>query len=149
LRMVEDTLVARGIDDPHVLAAMNKVARHELVPPNVRDLAYADRALPIGFGLTISQPYIVATMTQAAGIKAGDKVLEIGTGGGYQAAVLAEIGAKVYTIEIVDELAARTRKALAHLGYDKIQTRTGDGYFGWPEAAPFDAILVTAASSDG
>jgi len=149
LRMVDDTLAARGIDDPHVLAAMNKVPRHDLVPPDVRDLAYADRALPIGFGVTISQPYIVATMTQAAGIKPGDKVLEIGTGSGYQAAVLAEIGARVYTIEIKDELAARTRKALDHLGYGKIQLRVADGYLGWPDAAPFDAILVTAASREG
>jgi protein-L-isoaspartate(D-aspartate) O-methyltransferase len=145
LRMVEGTLVARGIDDPHVLAAMNKVPRHELVPPNVRDQAYADRALPIGFGLTISQPFIVATMTQAAGVKPGDRVLEIGTGSGYQAAVLAEIGAQVYTIEIVDELASRTRSVLTHLGYDTIQLRAGDGYRGWPDAAPFDAIIVTAA----
>jgi len=146
LRMVEDTLVARGIGDPHVLAAMNKVPRHELVPPNVRDQAYADRALPIGFGLTISQPFIVATMTQAAGVKPGDRVLEIGTGSGYQAAVLAEIGAHVYTIEIVDELASRTRNVLTHLGYDTIQLRVGDGYRGWPDAAPFDAIIVTAAA---
>jgi protein-L-isoaspartate(D-aspartate) O-methyltransferase len=148
LHMVEDTLVARGIEEPHVLAAMNKVPRHELVPPNVRDQAYADRALPIGFGLTISQPFIVATMTQAADIKPGDRVLEIGTGSGYQAAVLAEIGARVYTIEIVDELAARTRGVLAHLGYDAIQLRVGDGYRGWPEAGPFDAIIVTAAAPE-
>jgi len=148
LHMVEDTLVPRGIDDPHVLAAMNKVPRHELVPPNVRDQAYTDRALPIGFGLTISQPFIVATMTQAAVVKPGDRVLEIGTGSGYQAAVLAEIGAHVYTIEIVDELAARTRNVLTHLGYDAIQLRVGDGYRGWPDAAPFDAIIVTAAAPE-
>jgi protein-L-isoaspartate(D-aspartate) O-methyltransferase len=148
LHMVEDTLAPRGIVDPYVLAAMNKVPRHELVPPSVRDQAYADRALPIGFGLTISQPFIVATMTQAASVKPGDRVLEIGTGSGYQAAVLAEIGARVYTIEIVDELAARTRKVLTQLGYGTIHLRVGDGYRGWPDAAPFDAIIVTAAASE-
>ena len=144
-RMVEDTIVARGVTDKEVVEAMRLVPRHEFVPPEVRDEAYADRPLPIGFGLTISQPYIVAFMTAAAGVHSGDKVLEIGTGSGYQAAVLAAMGAKVYTIEIHEELSKRTRAVLDHVGFDEVQLRTGDGWFGWKEAAPFDAILVTTA----
>jgi protein-L-isoaspartate(D-aspartate) O-methyltransferase len=125
---------------------MRTVPRHEMVPPEIRDEAYADSALPIGFGLTISQPYIVAIMTEAAEVRARHRVLEIGTGSGYQAAVLAELGAEVYTIEIHEELAARSQKVLARLGYDTVHVEVGDGYRGWPEAAPFDAILVTAAA---
>ena len=145
-RMVERTVEARGIHDPAVLDAMRIVPRHEMVPHDVRDQAYDDRALPIGFGLTISQPFIVGTMTAAASVHRGDKVLEIGTGSGYQAAVLAEMGADVYTIEIVPALAERTRKVLAMTGYDRVHVKVGDGYYGWADAAPFDAILVTAAA---
>jgi protein-L-isoaspartate(D-aspartate) O-methyltransferase len=147
-RMVDDTIVGRGIDDPLVVRAMRAVPRHRFVPPEIRTSAYDDRALPIGYELTISQPYIVATMSEAAKIKPGDKVLEIGTGSGYQAAVLAEMGAEVYTIEIVEELAERTRSLFEKLGLldKKIRIRIGDGYVGWPSEAPFDAILVTAAA---
>lgn len=144
--MIDETIVKRGVEDPRVLSAILHVPRHELIPPEIRDHAYEDRALPIGFGLTVSQPYIVAAMTEAAKIGPDSRVLEIGTGSGYQAAVLAELGAKVYTIEIHEQLAERTRKALALIGYDDIELRVGDGYRGWPEAAPFDAILVTAAA---
>jgi protein-L-isoaspartate(D-aspartate) O-methyltransferase len=145
-QMVDETIAARGIRDLAVLDAMRTVPRHEMVPPEVRDEAYADRALPIGFGLTISQPYIVGVMTEAAEVEKGNRVLEIGTGSGYQAAVLAELGAEVYTIEIHEELAARTRKVLARIGYDQVHLKTGDGYEGWPSVAPFDAIIVTAAA---
>jgi protein-L-isoaspartate(D-aspartate) O-methyltransferase len=145
-RMVDETVAGRGVADLAVLDAMRTVPRHEMVPPEVRDDAYADRALPIGFGLTISQPYIVGVMSEAAEVKKGDVVLEIGTGSGYQAAVLAEMGAKVYTIEIHEELAERTRKVLARAGYAQVHVKTGDGWYGWPDAAPFDAILVTAAA---
>jgi protein-L-isoaspartate(D-aspartate) O-methyltransferase len=133
------------IHDERVLQAMLKVPRHALVPESVRKNAYADSPLPIGNGQTISQPYIVAHMTQAAGIEATDTVLEIGTGSGYQAAVLAELAKQVYTIEIVEPLGVQARQALESLGYENIQFRIGDGYKGWPETAPFDAILVTAA----
>jgi protein-L-isoaspartate(D-aspartate) O-methyltransferase len=137
-----------GVRDHAVLAAMRRVPRHRFVPPDMRDRAYDDTALPIGFGLTISQPSIVAMMTEAAHVDSGDKVLEIGTGSGYQAAVLAELGAKVYTIEIHPELAERTGKLLDKLGLDsKISLQVGDGYFGWPLQAPFDAILVTCAAA--
>jgi protein-L-isoaspartate(D-aspartate) O-methyltransferase len=147
-QMVHDTLELRGIRDQRVLAAMRQVPRHEFIPPDIRARAYADSALPIGFGLTISQPYIVATMTQAAHLEPGNRVLEIGTGSGYQAAVLSAIGCEVYTIEIDEGLAKRTRAVFRYLGLRTIQFRTGDGYFGWPDAAPFDAILVTAAAPD-
>jgi len=145
-KMVDQTIANRGVSDPRVLSAMLHVPRHELVPPDMRAHAYEDRPLPIGFGLTISQPYIVATMTEAAHIKPDDKVLEIGTGSGYQAAVLAELGAKVYSIEIHEELAKRTKAVLSKIGYGEIELRTGDGSGGWPEAAPFDAIIVTCAA---
>ena len=128
-----------------VMAAMAKVPRHRFVPPAQEPFAYDNRPLPIGEGQTISQPYIVALMTDLLDIKAGDRVLEVGTGSGYQAAVLAELGAKVYTIEIVEPLAKRAAKILAELGYRSVEVRTGDGYGGWPAAAPFDAIMVTAA----
>lgn len=144
-RMVEHSIAARGIADPRVLAAMRTVKRHLLVPESHREHAYEDRPLPIGFEQTISQPYIVAAMTEAAQIAPGERVLEVGTGSGYQAAVLAEVGADVYSIEIVKPLAERTHELLAKMGYDKLHLRIGDGYAGWPEAAPFDAIIVTAA----
>ena len=144
--MVERTIVARGIKDERVIAAMKITPRHEFVPPTMRNEAYDDRPLPIGFDLTISQPYIIATMTEALKVKAGDKVLEIGTGSGYQAAVLAMMGAKVYTIEIHPDLGARTQKVLAKLGFKDVQMRIADGYFGWADAAPFDAIMITCAT---
>jgi protein-L-isoaspartate(D-aspartate) O-methyltransferase len=145
-KMVDETIEARGVRDPRVLAAMRKVKRHELVPPELASRAYEDNPLPIGFEQTISQPYIVATMTEAAQLEPGEKVLEIGTGSGYQAAVLAELGGvEVYSIEIVEPLAKRTHELLAKMGYDQLHLRIGDGYKGWPEAAPFDAIIVTAA----
>jgi protein-L-isoaspartate(D-aspartate) O-methyltransferase len=146
--MVEKTLVARDITDERVLAAMKITPRHEFVPPDIRHLSYEDRPLPIGFDLTISQPYIVAFMTQALHVKAGDKILEIGTGSGYQAAVLALMGAKVWTIEIHPELGARTQKVLQKLGFKDVHMKVGDGFFGWPDAAPFDAIMVTCATPD-
>jgi protein-L-isoaspartate(D-aspartate) O-methyltransferase len=145
-RMVRDQIESRGVRDPLTLAAMRKVPRHELVPVEVRAMAHEDHPLPIGHGQTISQPYIVAFMTEALGLKGGETVLEVGTGSGYQAAVLAEIAARVYTIEIVAPLAERAARDLARLGYANVHVRAGDGYQGWPEAAPFDAIVVTAAA---
>lgn len=133
------------IDNPRVLAAMRKVPRHELVPEEMRKHAYSDSPLPIGHGQTISQPYIVAFMTEKLEPKESDRVLEVGTGSGYQAAVLAEIVKEVYTIEIVPELAKRAKEDLKRLGYKNVHVRAGDGYKGWPEAAPFDAIIVTCA----
>jgi len=124
---------------------MRRVPRHEFMPENVRPLAYYDRPVPIGLGQTISQPYIVALMTELAAVGRGSRVLEIGTGSGYQAAVLAELGADVYSIEILAPLQERAVEILARLGYGQVKTRVGDGYMGWPEAAPFDAIIVTAA----
>jgi protein-L-isoaspartate(D-aspartate) O-methyltransferase len=143
--MVERQIVARGLKDPAVVAAMRKVPRHEFVPAALAQRAYDDRPLPIGFDQTISQPYIVALMTALGALKPGARVLEIGTGSGYQAAVLAELGADVYTIEIVEPLGLRAAETLKRLGYGRVKTKIGDGYAGWPEAAPFDAILVTAA----
>ncbi len=144
-KMVDTTIASRGITDQRVLAAMRAVKRHTLVPEELRRRAYEDNPLPIGFDQTISQPYIVAAMTAAAQLTPGERVLEIGTGSGYQAAVLAEIGVDVYSIEIVEPLAKRTHELLARMGYTKLHLRIGDGYQGWPEAAPFDAIIVTAA----
>jgi protein-L-isoaspartate(D-aspartate) O-methyltransferase len=144
-RMVARSIIPRGVTDERVLAAIRKVPRHELVPAGVRDRAYEDRPLPIGHDVTISQPYIVAAMTEAARIEPGERVLEIGTGSGYQAAVLAELGADVYSIEIIEPIAKRAHADLARLGYTKLKLRIGDGYRGWPDAAPFDAIIVTAA----
>ena len=143
--MVKTQLAARDIVDARVLAAMRRVPRHALVPEDVRAQAYRDYPLPIGLQQTISQPYIVAAMTQAAGLEGGERVLEVGTGSGYQAAVLAEIAAEVFTIEIVPPLAKRAERDLNKLGYRNVRFRTGDGYLGWPDAAPFDAIIVTAA----
>ncbi len=131
---------------PAVRAALSAVPRHAFVPPAQRDLAYANHPLPIGSGQTISQPYIVAIMSQLLQCGAGERVLEIGTGCGYQAAVLAAMGLAVYSMEIVLELAQRARTTLAELGYDQVQVRTGDGWQGWPEAAPFAGIIVTAAA---
>ena len=148
VRMVRDQVEARGVRDPRVLAAMRKVPRHELVPESVRDHAYEDRPLPIGEGQTISQPYVVAAMTEALELKGDERVLEVGTGSGYQAAVLAELCRQVYSIEIVPELAERARKDLARLGYANVEVRQGDGWRGWPEHAPFDAIVVTAAPNE-
>jgi len=148
LRMVRDQVEARGVHDPRVLAAMRKVPRHELVPVSERDHAYDDRPLPIGEGQTISQPYVVAAMTEALELKGDERVLEVGTGSGYQAAVLAELSQQVYSIEIVPALAERARKDLARLGYANVEVRQGDGWRGWPEHAPFDAIVVTAAPNE-
>ncbi len=147
-RMVDDQLRARDIEDPRVLAAMGRVPRHLFVPAALRFRAYADHPLPIGNGQTISQPYIVALMTQLAEVEPGDVVLEIGTGSGYQAAVLSEIVREVATIEIVPDLAETAKARLAELGYRNVTVRTGDGYLGWKEKAPFDAILVTAAAPE-
>jgi protein-L-isoaspartate(D-aspartate) O-methyltransferase len=147
-RMIDEQIRARGVTNQAVLDAMRKVPRHQFVPANLRDSAYEDGPLPIGQGQTISQPYIVAYMTEALDVRPGDRVLEIGTGSGYQAAVLAEIAAEVYTIEIVPELAERAKKALADLGYKNVFVRTGNGYAGWPEKAPFPRIIVTAAPDD-
>ena len=144
-RMVGQQIEKRDIDDPRVLDAMRSVPRHRFVPERYRGRAYEDSPLPIGEGQTISQPYIVALMTQLLDVDPGDKILEVGTGSGYQAAILAEMGAEVYSIEIIPVLAARTRPLLDELGYGEIETRTADGYFGWEEHAPFDGIMVTAA----
>ncbi len=144
-RMVDEQIVARGIVDRHVLAAMRTVPRDRFVPPQLAAAAYDDRPLPIGFGQTISQPFIVAYMTQALRLGPGHRVLEIGTGSGYQAAVLAHIVKEVHTIEIVPELADRSRALFRELGYTNIHVLTGDGYAGLPARAPFDRIIVTAA----
>ena len=143
--MVAGNIEAHGIRDPAVLAAMRAVPRHRFVPADVAELAYANQALRIGYDQTISQPYVVAFMTEAAALQPDDHVLEIGTGSGYQAAVLAEIVGEVWTIEIVEPLAERAERDLRANGYDKVHVRTGDGYRGWPEEAPFDVIVVTAA----
>ncbi len=137
----------RATFDPRVIAAMAATPRHEFVPEGLRDLAYANRPLPIGYGQTISQPYVVAWMTDALALEPGDRVLEVGTGSGYQAAVLAELGHPVFTIEIVEPLGRRAADRLARLGYSSVEIRVSDGYFGWAEEAPFDAIIVTAAVS--
>jgi protein-L-isoaspartate(D-aspartate) O-methyltransferase len=144
-RMVRDQIAARGIEDERVLAALRRVPRHRFLPAAQRDAAYGDHPVPIGHGQTISQPYIVALMTVLADLQPGESVLEIGTGSGYQAAVLAEMGVKVKSIEIVTPLAEDAARLLRELGYEGVEVRSGDGYRGWPEAAPFDAILVTAA----
>ena len=144
--MVTDQIVARGIRDPGVIAAMRHVPRHRFVPDSYAQFAYADSPLPIGHGQTISQPFIVAFMTEALALQGREKVLEIGTGSGYQAAVLAELASRVLTIEIVDPLAREVAGRLAELGYANVTVRTGDGHRGWPEDAPFDAIIVTAAT---
>lgn len=146
--MVEEQLVRRGIRNDDVLRAMRKVERHKFVPVTQRDGAYDDRPLPIGEGQTISQPFIVAHMTALLNPGPGDRVLEIGTGSGYQAAVLAEIVDHVYTIEILEPLGRRAQETLASLGYDNVTVKIGDGYAGWEEHAPYDGIVVTAAPEE-
>lgn len=145
LLMVQYQVEGRGIADTAVIRAMREIPRHRFVPGAEMLAAYEDFPLPIGHEQTISQPYIVAYMTEAADVGPTDKVLEIGTGSGYQAAVLGEVARAVYTVEIIPELAERARATLAALGYRNVQVRTGNGYLGWPEQAPFDAIVVTAA----
>jgi protein-L-isoaspartate(D-aspartate) O-methyltransferase len=145
-RMVERQLAGRGITDERVLQAMRQVPRHHFVPEDMWDMAYRDTPLPIGRGQTISQPYIVAYMTQMLHVEPDDRVLEIGTGSGYQVAVLSRLAREVYTVERVEELARRAEQILKALGYQNVHFRIGDGGYGWPEAAPFDAIIVTAAA---
>lgn len=144
-KMVDGAIVGWGIQDPTVIQAMRVVPRHLFVPEDYLQQAYVNRPLPIGHGQTISQPYIVALMTEALSVGPGDRVLEIGTGSGYQAAVLAECGVEVYSIEIIRALADLAREQLRQAGYDEVHLRHADGYWGWPEEAPFDAIIVTAA----
>lgn len=146
--MVERQIRARGIENIRVLSAMGKVPRHEFVPHDLRRAAYGDGPLPIGRGQTISQPYIVALMTGLLELEGRSRVLEIGTGSGYQTAVLAELAHEVYSVEIVAPLACQARETLRRLGYRNVRTKTGDGYLGWPEEAPFDAITVTCAPED-
>ena len=144
--MVREQIEARGVRDRRVLEAMGEVPRHEFVPEAERERAYQDRPLPIGHAQTISQPYVVAAMTEAARLGPEARVLEVGTGSGYQAAVLGRLCREVYSIEIVEPLARQAAETLSRLGFDHVQVRHGDGYRGWPDAAPFDAILVTAAA---
>ncbi len=144
-RMVLQQIETRGVKDPAVLAAMRTVPRHQFVPEDYREAAYNDSPLPIGESQTISQPYIVALMSELLEVRAGDKVLEIGTGSGYQAAVLAEMGVEVFTVEIRRGLCERAEGILGELGYENAHVRCGDGYGGWPEEAPFAGIIVTAA----
>jgi protein-L-isoaspartate(D-aspartate) O-methyltransferase len=146
-RMVETQIEARGVREPRVLRAMENVPRHLFVPEGLRGRAYGDEPLPIGEGQTISQPYIVAYMTEALRLRGGEKVLEVGTGSGYQTAVLAGLAAEVYTIELIESLSLKAREALDRLGYGNIWFRVGDGSLGWPPAAPFGAIIVTAAAA--
>jgi protein-L-isoaspartate(D-aspartate) O-methyltransferase len=148
LRMVDQQLRARNIRSPRVLDAMQRVPRHLFVPEDMRAAAYSDYPLTIGYGQTISQPYIVAFMTEALDVQPSHAVLEIGTGSGYQAAVLAELARAVYTIEIIEPLAQSARKTLSSLGYANVTVRTGNGYLGWPEHAPYDRIIVTAAPEE-
>lgn len=143
--MVLSQIEARGVKDPQVLETMRSVPRHEFVPLEYQEYSYADQPLPIGYGQTISQPYMVAVMTELLGVEEGDKVLEVGTGSGYQAAVLAEITDEVYTVEIIPELAESAAKRLKRLGYTQVQAANLDGYYGWEEHAPYDAIIVTCA----
>ncbi len=144
-RMVREQIEERGVEDPDVLEAMRTVERHLFVPESAREQAYGDHPLLIGEGQTISQPYIVAFMTEALRLQSSDRVLEIGTGSGYHAAILAELCDQVYTIEIVESLGERSRQLLEELGYDNVHVKIGDGYQGWPEHAPFDAIIVTCS----
>jgi len=144
--MIDRDLAARGIKDPKILQAMGSIPRQLFVPEKFRAFAYEDRPLPIGEGQTISQPYIVAFMTELLGLKGTERVLEIGTGSGYQAAVLAKVAGEVYSVEILPKLSERAKTVLKHLGLDNVHLKVGDGFFGWEEQAPFDAILVTAAA---
>ncbi|MGH3997178.1 MAG: protein-L-isoaspartate(D-aspartate) O-methyltransferase [Pseudonocardiaceae bacterium] len=145
LAMVDRQIAARGVRDSRVLDAMRTVPRHEFVPREQMHRAYEDRALPIGEGQTISQPYIVALMTELLDVQPGETILEVGTGSGYQAAVAAELTDRVWTVEILPELALRAQGSLDRLGYARVQTKNADGYFGWPENGPYDGIIVTAA----
>jgi len=145
-KMVDDQIRARGVRDPRVLAAMEKIPRHLFVPENLRAYAYADEPLPIGEGQTISQPFIVAYMTEALGLRGTERVLEVGTGSGYQSALLAELAREVFTIEIIESLSLRAQETLGGLGHRNVRFKLGDGSQGWPEEAPFDAIMVTAAA---
>ncbi len=147
-KMVEEQIIERGIKDPRVIAAMKKVPRHLFVEEALQNQAYNDRPLPIGEKQTISQPYMVALMTEALALKAKDRVLEIGSGSGYQTAILAEIAQEVYSIERIRSLAIRARRLLYDLGYFNVEIKIFDGTFGWPEKGPFDAIIVTAGSPD-
>jgi protein-L-isoaspartate(D-aspartate) O-methyltransferase len=147
-RMVKEQVLERGVSDPAVLNALRKVERHLFVPEELRDFAYEDRPLPIGHQQTISQPYIVAYMTEAVHIRKTDKVLEVGTGSGYQAAILAEMASEVYTLEVVKAFAAESSRRLKELGYSNVFVKYSDGYRGWEEQAPFDVIVVTAAPRD-
>lgn len=144
-KMVTDQIEARGVSDPRVLAAMRRVPRHLFLPEDARHAAYEDHPVPIGYDQTISQPFIVAYMSELAKVKEGDRVLEIGTGSGYQAAILEEMGAEVFSIEIVEPLAKSAEQLLRELGHDRVKVRHGDGYAGWPEEAPFDVVLLTAS----
>ena len=147
-RMVEEQISARGVRDPRVLEALRQIPRHRFVPPDFQQLAYDDTPLPIGYGQTISQPYVVAFMTEALELQPQDRVLEIGTGSGCQAAVLSLLAREVYSMEIVEPLGRAAEARLKEMGYANVRVRIGDGYRGWPEAAPFDAIIVTAAPPD-
>jgi protein-L-isoaspartate(D-aspartate) O-methyltransferase len=147
-RMVADQIRSRGVRDPRVLDALTRVPRDVFVPDGHRDEAFEDHPVPIGYGQTISQPYIVGYMTEALKVESAHRVLEVGTGCGYQTAVLAELAAEVYSIELIDALAERARRTLEALGYVTVHVRAGDGYAGWPEHAPFDRILVAAAAPD-
>jgi protein-L-isoaspartate(D-aspartate) O-methyltransferase len=145
-RMVEDQIRARGVKDDRVLKAMRRVPRHLFIPPDMAPYAYSDEPLPVGEGQTISQPYIVAYMSEALALTGRERVLEVGTGSGYQTAILAELAAEVYTVELITSLAVRAQDVLAGMSYTNIRFRVGDGGQGWPEAAPFDRIIVTAAA---
>jgi len=145
VKMIQQQIIARGIHEPSILLALRTVPRELFVPVENRTFSYVDKALPIGEGQTISQPYIVAFMTQQLQLKPGDRVLEIGTGSGYQAAILSQIADSVYSIEILPKLAKQALKTIQSLRYDNVMIKLGDGYLGWPEKAPFDAIIVTAA----
>jgi protein-L-isoaspartate(D-aspartate) O-methyltransferase len=147
-RMVDEQIVGRGVKDERVLAVMRKIPRHEFLPEGIRGMAYNDSALPIGEGQTMSQPYMVALMTEFLGLKGTERVLEIGTGSGYQAAVLAELCQKVYTVERIKTVADKARATLDRLGYKSVAIKVFDGTYGWKEMAPFDAIIVTAGSPD-
>jgi protein-L-isoaspartate(D-aspartate) O-methyltransferase len=147
-RMVDEQLVSRGVKDERVLTAMRSVPRHEFLPEGIRAMAYQDSALPLGEGQTMSQPYMVARMTELLGLQGTERVLEIGTGSGYQAAVLAELCGKVYTVERIKMLADRARSSLDRLGYKSVAIKVYDGTYGWKEMSPFDAIMVTAGAPD-
>lgn len=145
-RMVEEQLIPRGINNPKILRAFYKVERHKFMPVEIRETSYADYPVPIGEGQTISQPFIVALMTECLGLTGDEKVLEIGTGSGYQTAMLAELAKEVYTIERFEKLSRSAEETLKEAGYKNVKFKTGDGTLGWPEVAPFDRIIITAAS---